>query len=246
MLPIPGLLLIIPVASTLVGGLIAVRFRRFTNMLVAGGAGLLLGAAFLDLLPEAITLAAPAGISPASVLTMTLVSLLLFFGIENCLDALSAKHGTDGARKTVGKIAGSMLIFHSFRDGMAIGASYVASHPAGYAVALGIAAHDLGDGMNTVLLTTGGDKPTKSDYLFLGLDAIAPLVGGIAAMWWFSSLKNSVLLLALAAGFFIQMAASDFLPEVRHCKGSRRVLLPLVLLGAAIIYGANLLIGRWQ
>jgi zinc and cadmium transporter len=245
-LPIPSLLLIIPVVSTLIGGLVAVRFRHFTNMLVASGAGLLLGAAFLDLMPEAIALGAPAGISAANVLTLTLVSLLLFFGIENCLDAISARHGGQGSHKAVGQIAGGMLIFHSFRDGMAIGASYVASHPAGYAVALGIAAHDLGDGMNTILLTTRGEKPTRGDYLFLGLDAIAPLLGGLAAMWWFSSLRNSVLLLALAAGFFIQMAASDFLPEIRHCRGSRRVLLPLVALGACVIYVANFLIGRWN
>ena len=51
-----------------------------------------------------------------------------------------------------------MLIFHSFRDGMAIGLSYAASHTAGYAVALGIAAHDIGDGMNTVILTTCGQR----------------------------------------------------------------------------------------
>jgi len=215
-------------------------------MLVACGAGLLLGAAFLDLLPEAITLGASAGISAASVLALTLISLLLFFGIENFLDAIAAKSGDPGPRKMVGRIAGGMLIFHSFRDGMAIGASFVASHPAGYAVAMGIAAHDLGDGMNTILLTTGGEKPTKSDYVFLVLDAIAPLLGGLAALWWFSSLKNSVLLLALAAGFFIQMAASDFLPEVRHCRGSRRFLLPLVALGATVIYAANILIGRWH
>jgi len=245
-LRVPGLLLTIPVASTLVGGLVAVRFRRFTHMLVAGGAGLLLGAAFLDLMPEAIALAGPATISTAKVLLLTLVSLLLFFSIESYLDALSARRGTHGARKAVGRIGGAMMIFHSFRDGMAIGASYVASHAAGYAVAMGIAAHDLGDGMNTVLLTTGGAKPTMADYLFLALDALAPLAGGLSAMWWFSSLQNSVVLLALASGFFIQMAATDFLPEVRQCRGSRRILLPLVALGVAIIYVANLLIGRWQ
>ena len=99
--------------------------------------------------------------------------------------------------------------------------------------------------MNTILLTTRGDRPRWVDYTFLGLDAIAPLVGGLTAMWWFSSLKNSVLLLALAAGFFIQMAATDFLPEVRRCRGNRKILLPLVALGAAVIYTANLLIGRW-
>ena len=245
-MPIPVLLLVIPVTSTLIGGLVAVRFRHLTDMLVACGAGLLLGAAFLDLMPEAISLAASAGISPTGVLSLTLVSLLLFFGIQNGLDALNAKRGTHGSRRAVGKIAGAMLIFHSFRDGMAIGASYVASHSAGYAVAAGIAAHDLGDGMNTVLLTTRGERPSRSDYLFLGLDAIAPMAGGLAAIWWFSSLKNSVLLLALAAGFFIQMAASDFLPEIRYCNGSRRILLPLVAIGAAVIYVTNLLIGRWH
>lgn len=128
----------IPVASTLVGGLVAVRFRRFAHMLVAGGAGLLLRAAFLDLMPEAIALAGPARISTANVLLLTLVSLLLFSCIENCLNALSARRGTHGARKAVGRIAGAMLIFHSVRDGMGIGASYVASHPAGYAVAMGL------------------------------------------------------------------------------------------------------------
>jgi zinc transporter ZupT len=182
-------------------------------MLVACGAGLLLGAAFLDLLPEAITLGVSVGIAASSVLALTLISLLLFFGIENFLDAIATKSGDPGPRKMVGRIAGGMLIFHSFRDGMAIGASFVAFHPAGYAVAMGIAAHDLGDGMNTILLTTGGEKPTKGDYVFLALDAIAPLLGGLAALWWFSSLKNSVLLLALAAGFFIQMAASDSSPK---------------------------------
>jgi zinc transporter ZupT len=54
-LPIPVLLLVIPVTSTLIGGLVAVRFRHLTDMLVACGAGLLLGAAFLDLMPEGHT-----------------------------------------------------------------------------------------------------------------------------------------------------------------------------------------------
>jgi zinc and cadmium transporter len=245
-LPVPFPLLIIPVASTLAGGILAVRFRHLTDMLIACGAGLLLGAAFLDLMPEAVDLAEKAGTSPGQVLSLTLVSLLMFFGIENWLDSLSATRGKRSSSKSVGRLAGAMLIFHSFRDGMAIGASYVASHPAGYAVATGVAAHDLGDGMNTILLTTRGQKPGTSDYFFLGLDAIAPMAGALAAVWWFSSLKNSVLLLALAAGFFIQMAASDFLPEIRRCDGSRKVLLPLVALGAAVIYAANLLIGRWH
>ena len=137
-----------------------------------------------------------------------------------------------------------MLIFHSFRDGMAIGAAYAASHPAGYAVAVGIAAHDIGDGMNTIILSTGGARARALDYLFLALDAIAPFLGGLLTVWWLLSSRNAVLLLTLAAGFFIQMATGDFLPEVRRFEGPRKYLMPCVLAGSGLIYAANLLLSR--
>ena len=56
--------LTIPVFATLAGGLLAVRFRHLRPLLIACGAGLLLGAAFLDLLPEAIVLGADGAPSP--------------------------------------------------------------------------------------------------------------------------------------------------------------------------------------
>ena len=225
--------------------MMALRFRRSMVLLVALGAGLLLGAAFLDLLPEAISLGMSDGTTPANVMGIALLSFLAFLGIENGLDRLSGQLGHKATpHKVLGRIGGGMLIFHSLRDGMAIGLSYAASHPAGYAVAVGIAAHDIGDGMNTVILTTGGESPRWGDYLFLGADCLAPLVGGLLTMWWVFSVGSSVILLAVASGFFIQMATSDFLPEVRHCAGPRRYLLPAILVGCLIIYGANLLLGR--
>jgi zinc transporter ZupT len=217
------------------------------TVLVAIGAGLLLGAAFLDLLPEAITLGLDAGSGPANVLGITLVSFLVFLGIQALLDKLSQSWTSSAkSHKALGRIGGVMLIFHSLRDGMAIGLSYAASHPAGYAVAIGIAAHDIGDGMNTVILTTGGERATLTDYLFLAADCIAPLVGGLLTMWWVFSLSSSVVLLAVAAGFFIQMATSDFLPEIRRSVRPQKYLLPSVFLGVALIYCANLLMGRFH
>ena len=233
-------------AATLAGGLLAVRFRRWVHVLLAIGAGLLLGAAFLDLLPEAIVIGQTVGAPVAKTLTVTLLSFLGFFAIENALDSLSTGANALVPRHSLGRIAGGMLIFHSFRDGMAIGAAFSASHSAGYAVAVGIAAHDLGDGMNTVILTTAGEKPRLLDYGFLLADALAPFLGGLVAVWWFSTAGSSVMLLALAAGFFIQMAASDFLPEVRKSSVPRRYAVPCVLGGVALIYAANLLLGKLQ
>ncbi len=237
----PVLLLLIPVLSTLAGGLLAVRFRRFLPVLTAAGAGLLLGAAFLDLLPEGLDLGAAVKMGAPAVLGLTLLFFLLFVGVESFLDAQSARAGVR-ERRTIGRFAGGMMIFHSFRDGMAIGAAFAASHAAGYAVTLGIAAHDLGDGMNTVLLTTGGGRARRADYLFLAADAVAPFAGGLLTIWWLVSSRSAVVLLALAAGFFLQMATSDLLPRVRGVEGRRGVLLGAVMGGAALIWVANLLV----
>ena len=239
----PLLFLTLPVVATLLGGLLAIRFRRLRPLLVAVGAGLLLGAAFLDLLPEALTLVSAIQGRPTDVLGTTLLSFLVFFAIQTAMDGISARW--QGSNRALGKVGGLLLIFHSLRDGMAIGLSYAASHPAGYAVAAGIAAHDLGDGMNTVILTTGGRRPRLVDSLFLAADALAPLAGGLLTIWWSFSARASAILLAVAAGFFLQMATSDFLPQVRRKSPAPPLVLPAVLCGAGAIYLANMIAGYW-
>ena len=231
----------IPVLATLAGGLMAIRFARFQAVLVAIGAGLLLGAAFLDLLPEAVELGGTAGLAPGSVLGLTLGFFLAFSALEMWLDGWRDRQLDAGAgRRAIGRVGGGLMIFHSFRDGMAIGAAFAASHAAGYAVATGIGAHDFGDGMNTVLLTTAGEKPRASDYWFLAADAIAPFLGGLTTVWWLLSSHGAAILLALAAGFFLQMATSDFLPVVR--AGKKGWLMVGVVAGAALIWVANVLL----
>ena len=237
----PFLFLALPVLATLAGGLLALRFAQYRAVLVALGAGLLLGAAFLDLLPEALSLGGSAGLTTVNVLTMTLGFFLLFSIVEEGLAAVEQRVGAGGnARQRMGRIAGGMLVFHSFRDGMAIGAAFAASHAAGYAVATGIVAHDLGDGMNTVILTTGGERAGWVDYAFLAADALAPFAGGLLTVWWLLSSRNAAVLLALAAGFFLQMATNDFLPQLR--EGSRWLIFAVVF-GAAVIYAANWMLG---
>jgi zinc transporter ZupT len=241
---IPLTILALPVVATLAGGLFALRLSRYRAVLVALGAGLLLGAAFLDLLPEAILLGGGSAMSAGNVLGLTLAFFLLFSIFEQALVELErrtiAREGT-GARRRLGRVAGGMLIFHSFRDGMAIGAAFAASHTAGYAVATGIVAHDFGDGMNTIILTTGGERAQRTDYLFLLADALAPFLGGLVTVWWLLSSRNASILLALAAGFFLQMATSDFLPQLRAAR--RGWLLAAVVAGAALIYAANRMMG---
>lgn len=250
----------LPALSTAVGGILALRLRGYLNLLMGLGAGLLLGATFLDLLPEALTLGTRLGWTNADLLGLTLLFFLVFYAIDTLVKAAEVRLVTRGLHLNVDasldanlgaaqdslwlrRTSAALLVFHSFRDGMAIGAAYAASRGAGYAVACGIAAHDLGDGMNTVLLTTRGERARAGDYAWLAADAVAPVLGGLLTFWWFVSSRGSVLLLLLAAGFFLQIATGDFLPHLRR-SSQERVMIVSVAMGALFIYVANLLLGR--
>ena len=153
-------LLILPVISTLVGGWLALRAQRYLPLLMAVGTGMLLGTAFLDLLPEAMILAKGTGQLPGTVLADALIAFLGFLSIESVGNGIGRLQKQKWAtRKTLGRISGGLLILHSFRDGMVIGAAYSASRAAGVTVICGIVTHDVGDGMNTVLLSTAGERP---------------------------------------------------------------------------------------
>jgi zinc and cadmium transporter len=188
----PIALLVLPIISTLAGGWLALRSQRYLPLLLAVGTGLLLGTAFLDLLPQALLMARPSGQSPGEVLTIVLAAFLAFLFIERVSDGIGRlKNQRATTRKTLGRVSGGLLIFHSFRDGMVIGAAYSASPAAGLTVAFGIVAHDIGDRMNTMLLSTAGEKPGSWDVAFLIADALAPFMGGLyggcsrPTMQWF-------------------------------------------------------------
>lgn len=59
--------------STLFGGWLALRARKHIHLLLGFGAGVLLGATFFDLLPEAIDAAGQGGLTSREILGLTVV-----------------------------------------------------------------------------------------------------------------------------------------------------------------------------
>lgn len=235
----PFSLLIIPVFSTLLGGLLALRLRSSLGMLIALSTGLLLGAALLDILPEAINLQQLAGGKETSVFALALLSFLAFMVLQNLINTWTRQLRKQSSTRAWGRIGGGLLIAHSFRDGMAIGLSYAASKPAGYIIAAGIAAHDIGDGVNTILLSTRGHKPERFDYLLLAADSLAPLAGGLLTAWLPLSAGGSAALLAITAGFFLHMIADELLPQLQTDSTPRIPLALAVTAGALLIFIAT-------
>ncbi|HEX5437652.1 MAG TPA: ZIP family metal transporter [Gemmatimonadaceae bacterium] len=216
--------------STLAGGYAAIRAHRRIHLLLGFGAGVLLGAVFFDLLPEALTVAAQRGWSDRAVLGTAITGLLLFYVIERLLilHACPEEDCTNQAHRNLGRASALGLIAHSTLDGAAIGAATLLHWQAGVLVALAVVAHDSSDGLNTILLVTHGERPQRGDLTFLLADALAPVAGGILAIVLAPSAGALAIFLALASGFFLYTATADLLPEAHRRSPSIAVAVATV------------------
>src|SRR5438046_5175543 len=117
------------------------------------------------------------------------------------------------AHQRVGRLSAIGLIIHSTLDGAAIGAAALLTWQTGLLVALAVIAHDTSDGLNTILLVTHGERARRGDYVFLVIDALAPVVGGLLALAILPPAGALAVCLGLASGFFLYTATSALLPE---------------------------------
>jgi zinc transporter, ZIP family len=217
--------------STVGGGVVAVRGQKRVHLLFGIGAGMLLGATFFDLLPESIETAQSQGWTPRAMLLVLVIGFLAFYIAERVLILHSCAEDdcSNEAHRRFGRMSAIGLIAHSTLDGAAIGAATLVGWREGVVVALAIIAHDMSDGLNTMMLVTRGERTRQTDFLFLGLDAIAPVAGALLALQFLPSPKWLAVFLALASGFFLYTATSDLLPEAHRRSPSPAVTIVTIL-----------------
>lgn len=227
-------------ASTSVGGCCAVLLQRRINLLMAFGAGVLVGAASFDLLPASASAAAKSGHAPFLIFPIAALGGLLVYAVA----AAAARYSARGAEsRTAGRVSASLLVLHSMTDGTAIFAASTISLKLGLLVGLGVVAHDVCDGLNTILLSSGGRKTQWADYGFLALDALAPIAGGLIAAHWFSVSPLFVMIvLSFAAGSFLFAAVFELFPGAwRH--GPRNLLPWIGLAGFCLMFCLTRMLG---
>ncbi|WP_461463535.1 ZIP family metal transporter [Mucilaginibacter sp.] len=217
----------------MLGGIFALRFRKKLYLILGFSAGALLGVVFFDLLPTAFQLSgAKYGMNTVGCV------IALGFSIYMMLDR--AIIVSNRSRKTnAGNIRGNMaafsLMIHSLIDGISIGLAFQISVAIGGFVAVAVLVHDFADGINTINVIIKENGKRNSAITWLILNGLAPVIGGWSTFFYHLPQEKLGVLLALMAGFFIYIGASDFIPDSQtKSKGFKTSLLTLA--GIAVIY----------
>lgn len=198
---------------------------------VAFAAGALLAVSFFDLLPEALHQA------DEGILIWTLIGVLVFFVMERFLHWFHHHHQHPDAHDQASRsliIAGDTL--HNFLDGMAIAAAFLVSPATGIITAIVVAIHEIPQEIGDFgLLLSKGVKRDKV-LLYNILSALATLVGAIIV---YGAGQTAVLptgeMLAVTAGFFIYIAASDIIPTIHQKDDTRSANIETAVLVFGVV-----------
>ena len=220
------------------GGFLLVRrspSARALRYFVALGAGFMLSAAVLEMVPEGLNLNprwAPLlilfGYCGVHLLEHTLVPHF-HFGEE------THHHEFLSARTSYSVLLG--LAMHTFFDGVAIGSGFVLSHWLGIVLFLAVFLHKIPEGFTiaSVMLAGGrGRRAALNSALFLGaMTVLGVLVINLQPSWVRAGLP-------LSAGVTIYVAATDLVPEVNREPGIR---MALVFFAGVVVFFLLRLIG---
>ncbi|MFH0835473.1 MAG: ZIP family metal transporter [Candidatus Micrarchaeota archaeon] len=208
--------------------------------MISFAAGSMVGAAFLDLLPEAVAIAG------VGILSFVIVGIAAFFVMEKFLHWYHCHKGhCDTHAFTTLSLVGDGV--HNFIDGMVIAAAYMTSRDLGIVTTIAIIAHEIPQELGdfSVLLYGGMSKLKALAYNFLV--ALTAIAGALVVLLGVSNPEAfSPYLLAFGAGGFLYIACSDLIPEMHKQNVAKKSVLQLLMfaLGILVIVGAAALFGE--
>ena len=219
--------------------------------LVSFATGTLLGAAFLGLLPSALS--APHA-SPNALAAAILCGLLLFFVLEklvlwrHCHSEGCETHAPHGRAHR--SAAGHLILIgdglHNFVDGILIASAFLTDVRLGTVTALAIIAHEIPQELGdfAVLLHSGFTR--REAFVYNLLVSVAMTAGGILAYFSLMLIGNAIpYVVAIAAASFIYIAVADLIPDLhrRAEPGAATQQIVLILAGVGVIALAERYLG---
>lgn len=197
--------------------------RRLLDLGVAFAAGVLLSAALLDLIPEALE---GGQLDPHHVGLTLLLGLVGFFAFERA--ALWRHDHSSQAVAPAVVVLGDA--FHNFVDGVLIAAAFLTDPLLGWSTAIAVLIHELPQELGDYMLLRAAGLSQGRALLLNLLSSLAAVAGGVIGYFALGAVSTATpYALLLAAASFIYIAVSDLMPALR----SHRSLRLLTLQGVA-------------
>jgi len=219
-------------------GVVALSLRekllsKIIIFLVSISSGVLMGNAFLHLLPEASET-----LPPETIYTVILISFIFFFLVEKIFHWRHC-HDVDCHEHSFGYVNLVGDAIHNCIDGIIIGGTFATNIGLGIVTAITIATHEIPKEIGDfgVLLHAGFSKK-KAMVLNFSV-ALMIVVGGMIGVLAAEAIGGFVsYLLPFAAGGFLYISASDLIPELRKEDKLHTSILSFVffLLGIGFSY----------
>ncbi len=203
---------------------VAVGTQRI-NMLISYAIGALLGAAFLEILPEALDKG-----EPHKMAATVLFGIMVFFVLEKLVlwrhchhdhceaheaHAPAHDHGRSGLLILVGDT------FHNFVDGILIAAAFLADPALGVTTTLAIVAHEIPQELGDFVLLLNAGWSKRLALLANAASSLTSLLGGLLGYYFMhDAIGIQPYVLTLAAASFIYIAVADLLPLL-HRQANR-------------------------
>jgi zinc transporter ZupT len=250
-----GLLLFGTLAAlaNFVGGLLLIksgahRFgERFLKYLVALGAGFMLAAIFIEMLPETVNIWTESykGLNAAKAVGGSMTLLLGGYLLIQLFEHTIAPHFHFGAethpesfmRPSAAYTAVGGLWIHTFFDGVSIAAAFLVSFRVGLLVFIAILLHKMPEGFTVASIMLASGRST-SKALWATLAIGAATLAGVVAIALLQERVTSIVSYALpfSAGVTLYVAASDLIPEVNQKEERNPMVSIVVFAGVALFY----------
>lgn len=228
-------------ASAWIGGFLALRAIGHVGLIIAAGAGIRIGAAYFDLIPEGVE---HLGSLDAAML-YTALGFLAFYAIEK-LTALHVGHETateldhgDAEHRHIGFLGSLGMSLHSFLDGVALAAALAVGGGIGLVIAAVVVMHRFSDGIGIVSLLLASRTPRNEIYRWITLVAFAPVAGVVVGLLLPVPDQALGAMLSVFAGFFLYIGAAELLPEAHRSDRSRWVVAATIA-GVVAIYAFSM------
>jgi zinc transporter ZupT len=223
---LPLLFGILASAATLLGGLLALRLQNRATLVLGLAAGIVLGVALFDLIPEAVELA-------TGQYEMHQLFAWLGLGVGAYL-LLHQLPGADGPQPWQVHLGPASLTLHSFIDGAMIGIAFQVSAEIGWLIAAAVLTHDVADGINTVSLSLARSGPRMARRWLL-INGAAPLAGTLVGL--LIAVPEGVMapLLAVFGGVFLYIGACELVPR-SHARDPRLRVTLATLAGMVLMW----------